>query len=161
MLELIGNNLDISKLFNDYITRSVSTVYNNSFYDYGNNWYNDDYDDDYYGDWYDSSSSDLGEDISNVTIYFYHDIKKKEDVLVFNNINDFDEFLSDECIYVTSYEFKKLRSRIESHCCIDPYGDFCTDKNWLISDCSYGGLSWSVCGDSSYDDEYNVDNFPF
>lgn len=165
MLELSGNNLDISKLFNDYINRSISTVYNNSFYDYGNNWYNDDYDDDYYGDWYDSSlnSDDSDDDFydNEVCIYYYRDINDYDNRIKFDNYHDFDEFLTDEGIHVTRYEIRKIMNRSISHCCIDPCCIGLSSELWLISDISYSGLCWSVSSDNYYNDNDNIDKLPF
>ena len=157
MIELKGSNLDISELFKDYLNRSNRIVYHSYNYD---NWYNSDYDDDYYGDWYSPSYSSC-DDISDiiekdVCIYFYRDINNQDNRLVFNNFNEFDSFLDDEGIYVTPYEIKKLMSRDVSHCCIEHCSVGLTNEPWLVSDCSYSGLVWSVGGDI-----YNDDNFPY
>ena len=165
MIELKGSNLDISELFKNYLSRSNRIIYHN--YD---NWYDSDnwYDDDYYSDWYGSSSSSIDNDSTSddndendVCIYFYRDIKNMDSRLLFTNLNDFDEFLDDEGIYVTPYEIKKLMSREVSHCCIEDCTIGSVTESWLISDCTYSGLSWSVSGDSYYEEDYSKDCLPF
>jgi hypothetical protein len=165
MIELKGSNLDISELFKNYLSRSNRIIYNNNRYGY-DDWY--DYDDDYYSDWYGSSSSSIDNnsisddnDENDVRIYFYRDIKNMDSRLLFTNLNDFDEFLDDEGIYVTPYEIKKLMSREVSHCCIEEFTIGSVTESWLISDCSYSGLSWSVSGDSYYEEDYSKDCLPF
>ena len=96
---------------------------------------------------YDTDGQDLY-DSDEVTIYFYRDINNPDDKEIFYNLYEFNEYLDSEGIYVSKYETKQLLNRSISHCCIDPsFADF-KGEPWLISDSSFGGLSWTVCGDA-------------
>lgn len=87
-------------------------------------------------------------DIDNVTIYFYRDINNPDDKDIYYSLFEFNEFLESEGIYVSEYEVRKLMNRSISHCCIDPSIIGFKSEPWLVSDSSYGGLSWSVSGDN-------------
>lgn len=94
-----------------------------------------------------SSRSNLY-DSDEVTIYYYRDINNPDIKEIFYSLYEFNEFLDSEGIYVSKYETKQLLSRSISHCCIDPSFIDLKGEPWLISDSSFGGLSWSVCGDN-------------
>lgn len=96
---------------------------------------------------YDTDGQDLY-DSDEVTIYFYRDINNPDDKEIFYNLYEFNEFLDSEGIYVSKYETKQLLNRSISHCCIDPSFASFKGEPWLISDSSFGGLSWTVCGDA-------------
>ena len=96
---------------------------------------------------YDAKGQDLY-DSDEVTIYFYRDINNPDDKEIFYNFYEFNEYLDSEGIYVSKYETKQLLNRSISYCCIDPSFASLKGEPWLISDSSYGGLSWTVCGDA-------------
>lgn len=85
-------------------------------------------------------------DSDEVTIYFYRDINNPNDKEIFYNLYEFNEFLDSEGIFVDSYETRNLLNRSISYCCVDPSLVESKGEPWLISDSSYGGLAWSVCG---------------
>lgn len=87
-------------------------------------------------------------DSDEVTIYFYRDINNPDDKEIFYNLYEFNEFLDSEGIYVSKYETKQLMNNSISHCCVDPSFADLKGEPWLISDSSYGGLSWAVSGDN-------------
>lgn len=96
---------------------------------------------------YESETSNLyGSD--EVTIYFYRDINNPDDKEIYYNLYEFSEFLDSEGIYVSEFETRQLLNRSISHCCIDPSFADLKGEPWLISDSSFGGLSWAVCGDT-------------
>ena len=97
---------------------------------------------------YDVQTIDLY-DSDEVTIYFYRDINNPDDKEIFYNLYEFNEFLDSEGIYISDYETKQLLNRNISHCCIDPSLVSLKGTPWLLSDSSFGGLSWSVCGDTN------------
>lgn len=83
-----------------------------------------------------------------VTIYFYRDINNPDDKEIYYNLYEFNDFLEDNGIYVSDFEARQLMNRSISHCCIDPSVIGIKSEPWLISDSSYGGLSWNVSGDN-------------
>lgn len=164
MLVLDGPNLDISLLFSEYINRINNFVYSSSSSSLYDDYYEDSYDEDINYDYYDdySLNSDDSDDYfydNEVCIYYYHDINDYNNRIKFDNYNDFDEFLTDEGIHITRYEIRKIMNRSISHCCIDTCSIGLSDELWLISDCSYSGLCWSVSSDNYYND--NIDELPF
>ena len=86
--------------------------------------------------------------IDEVTIYFYRDINNPDDKEIYYNLYEFNDFLEDEGIYVSDYEARQLMNRSISHCCIDPNIVGVKSEPWLVSDSSYGGLSWNVSSDN-------------
>ena len=105
-------------------------------------------------------------DSDEVTIYFYRDINNPDDKEIYYSLYEFNEFLDSEGIYVSDYEVRQLTNRSISHCCIDPSVIGIKSEPWLISDSSYGGLSWSVSGDNDdlMSKEYSLhssDDLPF
>ena len=137
----------------------------------GNEW--GDYDDEYYGeDFYGSRPwwADYGvEDNPNESndddevydfykhhsndekrIYYYDDINNRFDYREFKTLKEFNEFCSEMGFLIDDASLNDLIFNYESHCCLDP-----TEKSEgnliIISDRSYGGLSWSVSQD---DGEY-------
>jgi hypothetical protein len=105
-------------------------------------------------------------DSDEVTIYFYRDINNPDDKDIYYNLYEFNDFLENEGIYVSEYEVRQLMNRNISHCCIDPSVIGIKSEPWLISDSSYGGLSWNVSGDNDelLSQEYSLhpsDDLPF
>ena len=87
-------------------------------------------------------------DSDEVTIYYYRDINNPDEKEIFYSLYEFNEFLDSEGVYVSKYETKQLMNRSISHCCIDPSFTTLQNEPWLISDSSFGGLSWAVSGDN-------------
>lgn len=103
-------------------------------------------------------------DSDEVTIYFYRDINNPDDKAIFYNLYEFNEFLDSEGIFVNSYETRNLLNRSISHCCVDPSLVESKGEPWLISDSSYGGLAWSVCGSNDellFQESKTSDDLPF
>lgn len=91
--------------------------------------------------------------VTDKTIYYYRDFNQPEDVEVFFNLHDFDQFLQEEGIEVSTEEVNALMSRDISHCCINPDIRETKGNVELVTDSSYGGLYWQCCPetDFSYD----------
>lgn len=102
-------------------------------------------------------------DSDEVTIYFYRDINNPDDKEIFYNLYEFNEFLNSEGIFVNSYETRNLLNRSISHCCVDPSLVEIKGEPWLVSDSSYGGLAWSVCGndDLPFQESNANDELPY
>ena len=77
------------------------------------------------------------------TIYYYRDINQPDDVEIFDNLHDFDNFLSEEGIEIGDDEVNKLMSRDISHCCLNPIDRFNKNRLRIMSSSSYGDLRFS------------------
>lgn len=105
------------------------------------------FDDDSMGMSYDSSLEDK-------TIYYYRDFNNPDDVEIFFNLHDFDQFLEEEGIDVSADEVTNLMTRDISHCCINPDIKSTGGTVQLITDSSYGGLYWSCASEDSFSNDY-------
>ena len=77
------------------------------------------------------------------TVYYYRDINQPDDVEIFDNLHDFDNFLSEEGIEIGDDEVNKLMSRDISHCCLNPIDRFNKNRLRIMSSSSYGDLRFS------------------
>jgi hypothetical protein len=113
---------------------------------------------------YDNDAKSLY-NIDEVTIYFYRDINNPDDKVIFHSLYEFNEFLDSEGIYVSDTETRQLMNRSISHCCVDPNIVGIKNEPWLVSDSSYGCLSWSVSDDddllSKEHSFHSSDGLPF
>lgn len=75
-------------------------------------------------------------------IYFYNCFDNPDDVEIFNNVYDFDEFLNAEGIEVPKECVDEIMNRDIIHCCVNPDTVSTNGMAELIVDNSYGGLYW-------------------
>ena len=94
-------------------------------------------------DWYDDSNNYDDYGLTDKTIYYYRDINQPEDVEIFENLHEFDNFLNEEGIEMSDDEANALINRETSFCTINPDVQKTNGTVQLISDSSYGGLYWA------------------
>lgn len=87
---------------------------------------------------FDDVDEDYGDNDYKI-IYYYRDINNPEDYNEFTNLYEFEEFLNEEGIKVSSFEAVNLMTRCVSHCCVNPSDRLNGELN-LITDSSYGSL---------------------
>lgn len=73
-------------------------------------------------------------------IYYYPDVHVKDDVVEFNNLHSFSEFLDSEGISISDRESEEICYRTITHCAIDPNDRIVRGELNLVSDHSYGAL---------------------
>ena len=98
---------------------------------------------------YSDNKANMFSSHDDTMIFWYDDVDNPDNNLTFYSIFDFDKFLEENGINVSSEEINNLMSRGLSHCCLNP--SKCRDGILeIMSDSSYGGLRWA-CAES--DDE--------
>lgn len=75
-------------------------------------------------------------------IKFHRNLPDEEDVYVWNNLHEFNEWIQENNIEVSDNAASSLLHNIESHCCLDIE----TTSKRLIVERSYGDLVWEVTG---------------
>jgi hypothetical protein len=94
-------------------------------------------------DWYDDSNNYDDYGLTDKTIYYYRDINQPEDVEIFENLHEFDNFLNEEGIEMSDDEANKLMTRDISHCCLNPIDRYEKNRLRIMSSSSYGDLRFS------------------
>ena len=79
------------------------------------------------------------------TIKFYRDIDNptKANTLVFNNLNDFSDFLEEEGIYICDDDINKALIQDVIYCCINPYDKGENNEPLLLMDNNLPALQWA------------------
>ena len=96
-------------------------------------------------DMYDDSSI-----VNDKDIYFYRDINDPDTCDRFDNLHEFDLFLTSEGIEISDDEVNSLMSREVSHCTINPYERINKNRLRLLSSSRYGDLRWT-CAELEYE----------
>lgn len=100
-------------------------------------------------------ASSYDDDFDNKTIYFYNDfINNPDDVVEFCSIYEFDKFLEEKGINISSEEIKNIKRREITHCCVNPEIQAKEKRVELITDSSFGSLFWQ-CSNNVDDINFN------